>query len=37
MRDFIKKGDYSKKATQKAFSMYMGKKAANGTIGLLHE
>lgn len=37
MRDFIKKGDYSEKATKEAFSMYMGSKAAPGTIARLND
>ncbi|NLD46728.1 MAG: hypothetical protein GX660_05945 [Clostridiaceae bacterium] len=37
MRDFIKKGDYSEKATKEAFSMYMGSKAARGTIARMND
>ena len=37
MRDFIKAGDYSENATKTAFSMYMGSRAANGTIARLND
>ena len=37
IRDFILKGDYSEEATKKAFSMYMGKSAAPGTIARMND
>lgn len=37
IRDFIIKGDYSEEATKKAFSVYMGKSAAPGTIARMND